>query len=104
RVRVRYRIDGALHDVMTLPDSMGPAIASRLKITAGMNIVERRRAQDGQIAMTIDGRDLDIRVATTGTIWGEKVVLRLLDKSRPLYRLSELVCRLLLEKKKPSML
>jgi type IV pilus assembly protein PilB len=90
RVRVRYRIDGALHDVMTLPDSMGPAIASRLKITAGMNIVERRRAQDGQIAMTIDGRDLDIRVATTGTIWGEKVVLRLLDKSRPLYRLGDL--------------
>jgi type IV pilus assembly protein PilB len=90
RVRVRYRIDGALHDVMALPDSMGPAIASRLKITAGMNIVERRRAQDGQIAMTIDGRDLDIRVATTGTIWGEKVVLRLLDKSRPLYRLGDL--------------
>jgi type IV pilus assembly protein PilB len=90
RVRVRYRIDGALHDVMTLPDSMGPAIASRLKITAGMNIVERRRAQDGQIAMTIDGRELDIRVATTGTIWGEKVVLRLLDKSKPLYRLGDL--------------
>jgi type IV pilus assembly protein PilB len=90
RVRVRYRIDGALHDVTALPDSMGPAIASRLKITAGMNIVERRRAQDGQIAMTIDGRELDIRVATTGTIWGEKVVLRLLDKSKPLYRLGDL--------------
>jgi type IV pilus assembly protein PilB len=90
RVRVRNRIDGALHDVMSLPDSMGPAIASRLKITAGMNIVERRRPQDGQIAMTIDGRDIDIRVATTGVIWGEKVVLRLLDKSRPTYRLSDL--------------
>ena len=48
-----------------------------------MNIVERRRPQDGQIAMTIDGREIDIRVATTGVIWGEKVVLRLLDKSRP---------------------
>ncbi len=84
RVRVRYRIDGALHDVLALPDSMGPALASRIKIMAGMNIVERRRPQDGQIAMTIDGRELDIRVATTATIWGEKVVLRLLDKSRPL--------------------
>jgi type IV pilus assembly protein PilB len=90
RVRVRNRIDGALHDVMSLPDSMGPAIASRLKITAGMNIVERRRPQDGQIAMTIDGREIDIRVATTGVIWGEKVVLRLLDKSRPTYRLNDL--------------
>ena len=90
RVRVRHRIDGALHDVMALPDSMGPAIASRVKILAGMNIVERRRPQDGQIAMTIDGREIDIRVATTGVIWGEKVVLRLLDKSRPSYRLGEL--------------
>jgi type IV pilus assembly protein PilB len=90
RVRVRNRIDGALHDVMSLPGSMGPAIASRLKITAGMNIVERRRPQDGQIAMTIDGREIDIRVATTGVIWGEKVVLRLLDKSRPTYRLNDL--------------
>jgi type IV pilus assembly protein PilB len=90
RVRVRHRIDGALHDVMALPDSMGPAIASRIKIMAGMNIVERRRAQDGQIAMNIDGREIDIRVATTGVIWGEKVVLRLLDKSRPSYRLSDL--------------
>ena len=90
RVRVRNRIDGALHDVMVLPESMGPAIASRVKITAGMNIVERRRAQDGQITMTIDGREIDIRISTTGVIWGEKVVLRLLDKSRPAYRLGEL--------------
>jgi type IV pilus assembly protein PilB len=90
RTRVRFRIDGALHDVMALPESMGPAITSRLKITAGMNIVERRRPQDGQIAMTIDGREIDIRVATTGVIWGEKTVLRLLDKSRPAYRLGDL--------------
>jgi type IV pilus assembly protein PilB len=90
RVRVRHRIDGALHDVMALPESMGPAIASRVKIIAGMNIVERRRAQDGQITMTIDGREIDIRISTTGVIWGEKVVLRLLDKSRPAYRLGEL--------------
>jgi type IV pilus assembly protein PilB len=90
RLRVRFRIDGALHDVLALPQSMGPALTSRLKIMAGMNIVERRRPQDGQIAMDVDGRSVDIRVATTGVIWGEKVVLRILDKSRPLYKLSDL--------------
>ena len=90
RVRVRYRIDGALHDVLDLPVAMGPAVSSRIKILANMNIVERRRAQDGQISMEIDGRSVDIRVATTGVIEGEKVVLRLLDKSRQLFRLDQL--------------
>jgi type IV pilus assembly protein PilB len=90
RLRIRFRIDGALHDVLALPRAMGPALTSRLKIMAGMNIVERRRPQDGQIAMDVDGRSVDIRVATTGVIWGEKVVLRILDKSRPLYKLSDL--------------
>ena len=87
---MRYRIDGALHDVLDLPVAMGPAVSSRIKILANMNIVERRRAQDGQISMEIDGRSVDIRVATTGVIEGEKVVLRLLDKSRSLYRLDQL--------------
>jgi len=90
RVRVRYRIDGALHDVLDLPATMGPVIASRIKILAGMNIVERRRAQDGQISMDIEGRQVDIRVSTTAVIEGEKVVLRLLDKSRQLLRLEHL--------------
>jgi type IV pilus assembly protein PilB len=90
RVRIRYRIDGALHDVLALPANIGPALVSRIKIMAGMNIVEKRRAQDGQIAMDVDGRDLDIRVSTTATIWGEKAVLRLLDKSRTLYRVQDL--------------
>jgi type IV pilus assembly protein PilB len=89
-VRVRYRIDGVLHDVLSLPAAMGTAAVSRLKVLAGMNIVERRRPQDGQIAMKIEGRDIDIRVASTGTIAGEKVVLRLLDKTKPQFRLSEL--------------
>jgi len=89
-VRVRYRIDGALHDVLELPVSMGPAVASRIKIMAGMNIVERRRPQDGQISLEVEGHAVDIRVSTTGVIEGEKVVLRLLDKSRPLYRLEQL--------------
>jgi type IV pilus assembly protein PilB len=86
RVRVRFRIDGALHDVIALPEDIGPALVSRIKIMAGMNIVERRRPQDGQIATSIDGRELDIRVSTAATIRGEKVVMRLLDKSKPLFR------------------
>ena len=90
RLRIRYRIDGALHDVLALPAKIGPAAVSRVKVLAGMNIVERRRPQDGQIAMEVDGRPLDVRVATTTTIWGEKAVLRLLDKSRSLLRLNEL--------------
>ena len=89
-VRIRFRVDGALHDVLTLPNRMGPALVSRLKIMAGMNIVERRRPQDGQIVTTVDGRELDLRVSTLATIWGEKCVLRLLDKSKRLYHMSDL--------------
>jgi type IV pilus assembly protein PilB len=85
QVRVRFRVDGALHDVTTLPLEMGPALVSRIKIMAGMNIVERRRPQDGQTSLEVDGRALDVRVATTPTIFGEKVTMRLLDKSRPLF-------------------
>ena len=90
RIRVRYRVDGALHEVLDLPGSMGPAIVSRVKIMAGMNIVERRRPQDGQISLNIEGRAVDIRVATTSVVSGEKVVMRLLDKSRPIFRLAQL--------------
>ena len=90
RIRVRYRVDGALHEVLDLPGSMGPAIVSRIKIMAGMNIIERRRPQDGQISLEIEGRAVDIRVATTAVVNGEKVVMRLLDKSRPIFRLAQL--------------
>src|SRR5216683_3261046 len=76
-LRIRFRIDGVLQDVAHLPSATGAALASRIKIMADMNIVERRRAQDGQISLTVDGRELDIRVATIETIWGEKMVLRL---------------------------
>ncbi|MEQ6900028.1 GspE/PulE family protein [Nocardioides sp. YIM 152588] len=90
RVRVRYRIDGALVEVLDLPESIGPAIVSRVKILGGMNIVERRRPQDGQISTEIEGREVDIRVSTTSVVGGEKVVLRVLDKSRPLFDLGQL--------------
>jgi type IV pilus assembly protein PilB len=90
QLRVRFRVDGALHDVTHLPTEMAPAMVSRLKIMAGMNIVERRRPQDGQTSLEIDGRALDVRVASTPTVFGEKVTLRLLDKSKPLFRAAEL--------------
>ena len=89
-LRVRFRIDGVLHDMAHLPSATGAALASRVKIMAGMNIVERRRAQDGQISVNVDGRELDVRVATIETIWGEKLVMRLLDRSRSLITLPQL--------------
>ncbi len=89
-VRVRFRVDGALHDVITLPAAIGPGLISRIKILAGMNIVERRRPQDGQLTVELDGRSVDVRVSTVATIWGEKCVLRLLDKTRSLLKLGDL--------------
>ena len=89
-LRIRFRIDGVLQDMAHLPSATGAALASRIKIMAGMNIVERRRAQDGQISATVDGRDLDVRVATIETVWGEKLVMRLLDRSRSLITLQQL--------------
>ncbi len=89
-IRVRYRIDGALKEVLTLPSSMGVGLISRIKIMAGMNIVERRRPQDGQLRTEIDGKDVDVRVATVATIWGEKCVMRVLDRTRSVLHLSEL--------------
>jgi len=89
-VRIRFRVDGALKEVLTLPDVMGPGLVSRIKIMAGMNIVERRRPQDGQLQTTIDGAAVDVRVATVATIAGESCVLRVLDKSKSLFRLGDL--------------
>src|SRR6202012_6184090 len=79
-----------LKEVLTLPASMGIGLISRIKIMAGMNIVERRRPQDGQLRTEIDGREVDVRVATLATIWGEKCVMRLLDRTRSVLRLSDL--------------
>ena len=89
-VLIRFRVDGALHDAVRLPATTAQSLVSRIKILAEMNIVERRRAQDGQFEAMVDGRPLDVRVATIATIWGEKAVLRLLDKSRSLLQLDRL--------------
>jgi len=93
RLRIRYRIDGALRDVQSLPVDLAAPVASRLKIMADMDIVDRHRSQDGQTTMKVDKRDIDIRIATMETLWGEKVVLRLLDRSRSLLPLGQLGLR-----------
>lgn len=80
RLRVRFRIDGILHDVTNLPLSMHPTIVSRLKIMSGMNIAERRRPQDGHFTVEVQDRKVDVRVAVSNTVDGEMSVLRLLDK------------------------
>lgn len=89
-VRIRYRIDGILHEMMSLPTNVHSALLSRIKIMAGLNIAERRRPQDGQISFKDGDRDLDIRVATSNTIHGEMAVLRLLDKTFALLSLPQL--------------
>ena len=89
-LRVRFRIDGVLHDATRLPATLAAPIASRVKLLANLDIVDRRHSQDGQIQTTVNGRPLDIRVGTIETIWGEKVVLRLLERSRSILRLDTL--------------
>ncbi len=83
RLRVRYRIDGILHEVTSLPLGTHAALISRIKILSGMNIADPRRPQDGQFSFQTKGRNLDVRVATVSTVHGEMAVLRLLDKSLP---------------------
>lgn len=80
RLRVRYRVDGVLRDVEAPPARSTAAVISRFKIMAKLNIAERRLPQDGRIQLRIQGRELDLRVSTVPTLYGESVVLRLLDK------------------------
>ncbi len=80
--RIRFRIDGMLYEIMKPPVSLKNAIASRLKIMAKLDIAERRRPQDGRIKIRLsDGKEMDFRVSVLPTLFGEKIVLRLLDKS-----------------------
>jgi len=90
RLRIRYRIDGILHDMFSLPLTSRAPLVSRVKILAGMNIAEKRRPQDGQFSIEVEDRDIDIRAASMETACGERVTLRILDKSLSLFTLPEL--------------
>ncbi|MEK7252018.1 MAG: ATPase, T2SS/T4P/T4SS family [Actinomycetota bacterium] len=89
-LRVRFRIDGVLHEVMTTPRSVSGAVVSRLKIMADLDIAERRVPQDGRVSIRVSGRPIDLRVATLPSIYGEKVVLRVLDKDDGIISLPDL--------------
>ena len=80
-LKVRYRIDGMLHEQKPPPKHLQPALIGRIKIMSGMNIAERYIPQDGKIALRFEGRKVDIRVSTVPTLYGESVVMRILDKS-----------------------
>jgi type IV pilus assembly protein PilB len=89
-LRIRFRIDGVLHEVMRSPRSIQAGVISRLKVMADINIAERRVPQDGRITMKVNGRGIDLRVATLPTVYGEKVVMRILDKSSAVLSLEDL--------------
>ncbi|HYA69219.1 MAG TPA: ATPase, T2SS/T4P/T4SS family [Acidimicrobiales bacterium] len=80
-LRIRYRIDGVLHDMSTAPRAIAAAVTTRLKVMADMNIAEHRVPQDGRISISVGNRQIDLRMATLPTIYGEKVVMRVLDKT-----------------------
>ncbi|PZS33121.1 MAG: type II secretion system protein GspE [Pseudonocardiales bacterium] len=89
-LRVRFRIDGVLHEIMRSPKNIQSGVISRLKIMADINIAERRIPQDGRLSVAIEGKKVDLRVATLPTVWGEKVVLRILDNSTARLDLADL--------------
>ena len=89
-LRIRFRIDGVLHEVMRSPRSIQAGVISRLKVMAEINIAERRIPQDGRISLKVGGRSVDLRVATLPIVHGEKVVMRILDKGQALLRLEDL--------------
>ncbi|MFT8315608.1 MAG: GspE/PulE family protein [Clostridium sp.] len=80
-MRVRFRIDGVLREMMKVDIGMLEPVLSRVKIMANLNIAEKRIPQDGRINYTAKGKDIDLRIATSPTVWGEKIVMRILDKS-----------------------
>ncbi|GAB2872153.1 GspE/PulE family protein [Nocardioides pacificus] len=89
-LRVRYRIDGVLQDAHRSPKNIQNGVISRLKIMADMNIAERRVPQDGRMSVTHQGRRIDLRMATLPTVWGEKVVARILDNTNTTLNLADL--------------
>ncbi|MBL7069191.1 MAG: Flp pilus assembly complex ATPase component TadA [Candidatus Omnitrophica bacterium] len=89
-LRIRYRIDGVLREVNSIPQQLQGAIVSRVKLLSKMNIAEKRKPQDGKIEMKLENKSLDLRVSSCPTVHGENVVIRILDKSSILLGLGEL--------------
>ncbi|MDQ1518408.1 MAG: type pilus assembly protein PilB [Actinomycetota bacterium] len=89
-LRIRFRVDGVLHEVMHSPRSIQGGVISRLKVMADINIAERRIPQDGRISLNVAGKGIDLRVATLPTVYGEKVVMRILDKTQARLSLPDL--------------
>ncbi len=89
-VRIRYRVDGVLHEVMSVPKYVHAPLVSRIKIMADMNIAERRIPQDGRIHVRVEGKEYDLRVSSLPTVFGEKVVMRILDQSSIMIGLNKL--------------
>ncbi|MHA6693298.1 GspE/PulE family protein [Homoserinimonas sp. A520] len=87
---VRYRIDGVLHEMQRAPKAIQNGVISRLKIMSDIDIAERRKPQDGRLSVNHGGRQIDLRVATLPTVWGEKVVMRILDNSNTTLSLTDL--------------
>jgi general secretion pathway protein E len=90
KIQIRYRVDGILYDTLSLNRNVLPLVVSRIKVMAGMDIAERRMPQDGRSSVRVGNREIDIRVSTVPTSYGERCVLRLLDKSTGLFSLTEL--------------
>jgi len=90
KIQIRYRVDGILYDTLSLNRNVLPLIVSRIKVMAGMDIAERRMPQDGRCSVRLGQREVDLRISTVPTSYGERSVLRLLDKSTGLFGLNEL--------------
>jgi type IV pilus assembly protein PilB len=88
--KIRNRVDGVLREVMELPKSIEPALVSRIKILSSLKIDEHRIPQDGQFAVAVSGKEVDLRIAISPVVWGEQVVIRLLDKSGSSFNIEEM--------------
>ncbi|MFZ1536582.1 MAG: GspE/PulE family protein, partial [Chromatiaceae bacterium] len=89
-LKIRCRIDGILREIMTLPKSTEPPLVSRIKILSNLKIDEHRIPQDGEFTVSVAGKDIDLRISISPVIWGEQVVIRLLDKSGTSFQLEEM--------------
>ena len=90
RIQIRYRVDGIMYDVLSLNRNVLPLVISRIKVMAGMDIAERRMPQDGRCSVRLGQREVDLRISTVPTSYGERAVMRVLDKSSGVYTLEEL--------------